>query len=429
MCVSARMMSTAFWNESVRMRTIAPSTMFMDTDPPSSYSALELLKGPNDNAFVNTYALAGRYFAVTDSPFAVEVDLESLGVIDDVLWQDDLDETSLALGSAHPLEEHREDGRRCIVGVRPQMDLKLLPEHAILLYRVCADAPTTREPIAAVNTGEQFAYLHSFGLSRHHAVLPLQPLHMDMGKMMHGHPTVLEALQPYHPEAAMPIIVQPLAGGAPIRFELPQARYFVHVVNTFELVNATAGTTAIVMDLTLFGEDYFATTSLAAMRNATARNQAPMTARAQVTRWTMHLDGPRRGQVDVRPLSVLGRATDFPNVHPAYRGRSYCFYYAVEWFHDDKTSSRMAVVKQDVCTGARRYWYREGLFPSEPTLVPREGGRRAEDDGRLLFTALEGDSGISSLVVVDARTMATLSQVPMPIEAALGFTVHGQFYE
>jgi hypothetical protein len=35
----------------------------------------------------------------------------------------------------------------------------------------------------------------------------------------------------------------------------------------------------------------------------------------------------------------------------------YCFYYANEWFHDTVSYASMAVVKQNVCTGERTYWY------------------------------------------------------------------------
>ena len=433
-CVTARMMATGFWNQSLQSGTIAPAQMFMDTSPPSPYSAVERLRGPNDNAFVNSYTLGGRFFSLTDSPFAVEFDLETMEVTNDVHWEDDLDAKALGLGSAHPLPELRDDGQRCTIHVRPQRDMTLKATHEVVLLRLCEGAPTTRVPIASVPTGEQFPYFHSFGLSQHYAVLPLQPLHMDMGSMLHGHPTVLKALQPYHPDRPMPIVVQPLDGSPPVRFELPgAAQYFVHVVNTFELQDAADGSTAVCIDLTLFGENYFATTGLDNMRNATARNSAPHSLRAQITRWKLFLDGPRAGEVAVTPLSDDKRATDFPQLHPARHGRPYCFYYAVEWFHDDRTNSRMAVVKQNVCTGKRSYWYREGVFPSEPTVVPRrsegaEGAEGAEDDAVLLFTTLTGETGVSSLLVVDAATMETVSEVPMPKEAAMGFTVHGEFY-
>ena len=149
----------------------------------------------------------------------------------------------------------------------------------------------------------------------------------------------------------------------------------------------------------------------------------------------MHTSGLRQGLVDVTPLSAPGRSTDFPKIHPAYHMRPYCLYWAVEWFHNDVHFSRMAIVRQDVCSGTRRYWYREGSFPSEPTLVPTGGAAAAdagagaaEDDGVVVFTLLDGASGNTSLVLVDARTMQTVGEAAAPSDAAVGYTTHGQWY-
>ena len=45
-----------------------------------------------------------------------------------------------------------------------------------------------------------------------------------------------------------------------------------------------------------------------------------------------------------------------------FRGVEYCYYYAVEWFHNKVDYGSMAIVKQNVCgTGeAPLYWYKPG---------------------------------------------------------------------
>ena len=56
---------------------------------------------------------------------------------------------------------------------------------------------------------------------------------------------------------------------------------------------------------------------------------------------------------------------------------------------------------------------------------PRPGAT-AEDDGALIFTAMDAWTRRSSLIVVDARTMKTVANGTLP--TITGFTIHGEFY-
>ena len=57
-------------------------------------------------------------------------------------------------------------------------------------------------------------------------------------------------------------------------------------------------------------------------------------------------------------------------------------------------------------------------------MVPAPNG--AEDEGLLLFTALNGETGESWLMLVDAKTMETHTEAgPYP---RIAFTTHGEFY-
>jgi carotenoid cleavage dioxygenase-like enzyme len=129
-------------------------------------------------------------------------------------------------------------------------------------------------------------------------------------------------------------------------------------------------------------------------------------------------------------LSASSTSTDFPTINNLYAGKSYCYYYAVEWFHaDPATLGSMAVVKQALCgAGQRTYWYKEDYFPSEATFVPNPlaSGGSSEDDGVLLFTAMHGASGKSYFVTVNAKTMKTISEVPVAVPVT--FTTHGRFF-
>ena len=440
-CFASRMMQTAFWNESVATGKVAPGLLFYETTPARGFSGMHNVNAPNDNSYVNTFALGNgkdaRFFGVTDSKIAVTFDPESLDSFSDVKWNDNLDRLTLALGAAHPLPEPNGTQPRCMLGVRPQE--VAMVEREVLIYRQCPDAPERRVKVAKVKTGGQLPYFHSFGVAPHHAVLPLQPITFDMMAVM-TKGDVKDAFKPYHVGTnSTPIVLLPLDGTSePTTFHLPKDTYFVHAINSFE--NATS----VVFDATAYNYNFFDDTSLHDWLNTTTRDGVPKSHRGVATRFAMHLRGPHQGTVDVTPLSAAGRGTDFPKINAAYHAKPYCLYWAVEWWHRPPSSSaelpgehfsRMAIVRQDVCSGARSYWYREGSFPSEPTFVARRrsgttaAGEDTEDDGVLLFTVLDGATGTTRLMLVDARTMQTVAEAAAPRDAAIGYTTHGQWYE
>jgi len=196
--------------------------------------------------------------------------------------------------------------------------------------------------------------------------------------------------------------------------------FHVHIANTFE--NATG----IVMDLgTLdhvpFDEHLLSTAS---QLNKTSRDT---TKPSTVERIHLHLAGPQKGQVTREHLGVPGRMVDFFKINHQFWGLPYCFYYGVEWFHNDKDYASMAILKHDVCRNKRTYWHKEHVYVSEPYLLPK--GKEAmpdmEDDGLLFFVTLNGLRKASDFVILDGKTMEEVAVVELPVH--IPFLAHGQF--
>ena len=139
----------------------------------------------------------------------------------------------------------------------------------------------------------------------------------------------------------------------------------------------------------------------------------------------MWIKGPKAGQWDVATLSNPKRSTDFPNFNRAFTGKPTCFYYALEWFHNDAVYADMAVVKQDSCTGKTLYWHKDNFFPSEATFIPATG-LTGEDEGVLLFTAVHGSTKKSYLEIVNAKDMSLIEEVEIP--GIITFTTHGEWF-
>lgn len=196
-----------------------------------------------------------------------------------------------------------------------------------------------------------------------------------------------------------------------------------HTVNTFE--NATG----ITMDVGAFKAPPFgmhANLDISLFLNKTSRDTNPV--RGSVRRLHMHLTGPMKGAVTFedfvqRPGSML----DFFRINPAYNGLPYCFYWAVEWWHDGQSYASMAILKHDVCTGTKTYWRQENVYVAEPVFVPRPAGEE-EDDGIIMVVVLDGQKGKSKLVMLNAKTMTELNGTTAELPTHIPFTAHGQFF-
>jgi len=163
-------------------------------------------------------------------------------------------------------------------------------------------------------------------------------------------------------------------------------------------------------------------------RNKTARDALNANTQhppQRTWRYVLHMSGALKGQVTHEPLGMPMRATEFPKINMDYSGKPYCTYYATENFHNDKEYASQAIVKHNICTGKRQWWFRENWYSSEALFVPQPGG--GEEDGVLLFTSTHGPDKLTHLVLADAHTMESLVEVPMPF--TMTFSTHGEWFD
>ena len=85
----------------------------------------------------------------------------------------------------------------------------------------------------------------------------------------------------------------------------------------------------------------------------------------------------------------------------------------------------MAILKHNICRGTRTYWARKDFYPSEPFFVPSGKADAAEDDGVVMFVALDGNRRASDYVLLDARTFEEKAVVHLHVH--IPFLAHGQF--
>ncbi|CAE8698517.1 unnamed protein product, partial [Polarella glacialis] len=113
-CATYRLMASGFYNNSVKAGTVAPGLLFYETEPPRHCPLLDPLcnlppMAPNDNTFVNTLMHNGKLLTITDSPYMLEMDLESLNVTGTKKWNDKVQGLAAVTGSAHPVKHTKTD--------------------------------------------------------------------------------------------------------------------------------------------------------------------------------------------------------------------------------------------------------------------------------------------------------------------------------
>merc|ERR1712066_794191 len=191
------------------------------------------------------------------------------------------------------------------------------------------------------------------------------------------------------------------------------------MANTFE--NASG----ITMDLGVYDDIPFQRLSVMDIKtnlNKTARDiRDKSNPRGQMRRFHMDFNTKK---TTITKLTDNQKDYDFIKINPVKNGLPYCIYYAVEWFHDDVSYASMAVMKHDICSNKKSFWSRPNVYMNEPFFIANDA-HGAEDDGTLVFTANDGNTGKAIFVALDATTFSEIEHVELPNH--IPFTAHGQF--
>eukprot|EP00928_Gymnodinium_smaydae_P065598 TRINITY_DN48704_c0_g1_i1.p1 TRINITY_DN48704_c0_g1~~TRINITY_DN48704_c0_g1_i1.p1 ORF type:complete len:564 (+),score=70.96 TRINITY_DN48704_c0_g1_i1:67-1692(+) len=417
-CYTSVWLNTSYYNDAKKLGMIGPGVLFEGTIPdrPSCPVTDPIcdLQVKLDNNWVNMLPMGEEALLLTDAPLMLKFDLKTLNVTGAYPWEDSLElkHHASTTGSAHPVL--RPGTEATYVSIASMIPTMPFVSPAIAVYSIDAKRGKKRTMLASVPT-KYVQYLHSFGVTKNFVVLPCN---MKIGvnkKFLEHRPYMLNAFE----DGWDGIHVVDLEGR--VRVFETDPFYHVHIGNTFE--NATG----IVMDIGTTAEIPFADSPMlttAKFLNKTMRDAGVGPFNPQVRRYHLHTTGPKNGSVTVEVLSTRGRMHDFFKINPAYNGLPYCFIYMTEWLHDDKSYASMAILKHDLCKGTRTYWHKQHTYLAEPFFIPAPGG--GEDDGVVVFVALDGVERKSKYVVLDAASFKEIAIVPLPTHVP--FTAHGSFY-
>jgi beta,beta-carotene 9',10'-dioxygenase len=343
----------------------------------------------SDNANVNLVKLGERFVAMTETPLPVQFDPETLQAAD-VAYK-----APGQLTTAHPHLDRKTGGMINYAA-------RLGPRNSYRFFRVPpgSDQP---EMIASRPVGEP-AYMHSFGQTPGWLVLAEFPFVVNPLSLAFSGRPYIENYR-WRPERGTKINLIPRDGLAEGRTFQAEARFAFHHVNSYE------DGADVVMDVCTY-PDAGVVEDLYLERLRAGKPVTP----ACLERFRL---SPETGEVTVERL--LDEPIELPRInYDRCHERPYRYVWGVGagggWLD--------RIVKGDVVSRTSTVWHEDGTYPGEPVFVaaPEAGD---EDEGVLLSVVLDGRTGNSFLLVLDARTLDELARAEVPHHIPFGF--HGQY--
>jgi len=417
-------LDTLYRNQSIASKC-AKGLTFDATTPPASPLCLI---GGGDNNYVNTIKVGNEILLLTDTNIMLRMDIDTLAQPGHKHWTNDGDAMHLnaenpnwtkhlpLTGSAHPLKR---PGTNHFVGITSDATFIPWQKSYIDLLTYDGEVATSqpRRKIGSTLPLDHVPFLHSFGVTPNYVVIPLglglgfNPKSAEMGHVMGS---MLFQWQGIH--------VVDLKGSAKLFMDMKPFAH-VHIINAFE------NGTGITVDLGAYDNAPFANTGATNIHmtlNKTIRDANPV--RATPRRYHLHMSGPLAGKTTVMNFAKVPNShSDFFKVNSRYSGKPYCHYYATQWWHDGASYASMAIMKHDVCKDQVTFWKRPNVYPGEPMFVASEKAT-VEDDGLVVFAAIDGVKRVSMFVTLDAKTMTEINGTDVHLASHIPFTAHGEFF-
>jgi len=351
-----------------------------------------------DNPVIGVQRLGDEVAAVTESPTALTIDLDTL----DTTGRTDLTaglDSDLTLAHVH---YDRDEDAFYNLGVSYGR------ETVYTLFRRPNDggAPT---PLTRLRF-EEAPYIHSFALTERYAVVTVNAFGLDTARLLRGavtEETFLDAFRAL--DAPLRFVVLDRETGAHETTVTAPPAFVYHHANAYERDRE------VVVDLVAFEDER----AVAEVELSNLRSDDPDLPRGDLYRYTLPLTGG-----DAERERLHRGPVEFPTInYRAVNGEPHRYVYLAET--DGGSSLPTDITKVDVESRTVRRWGETGAHPGEPLFVstPDPAG---EDDGVLLSVVLKPDANRSDLVCLDAETLCERGRARLPHRLPYGF--HGQFY-
>lgn len=365
--------------------------------------ARELIKGRQSghNSNISVHEIAGRYFALTESKGMTEFDPESLEVIEQFEFDDDLNRKSKST-TAHPIADP---------GAHQLINFETVPGPTFWHHYFSIDTRTMERQMIGKIGGRFPSYIHSFGLT------PSFIIHIDYPLVAFPVSLLLRfgflsyaKLFKWKPEFGTKIsLINRVTGEVQHVFEA-EAFFAFHIANAWEMPGGRVVFDVCAWPSNKVIDDLY----LDRLRESDHRS---VEEECHLTRYTLDL-----GSGAVRHEVLAEKHIETPTFNEQWRFREYRFCYGVS---ADRDCFDNSLIKIDFESGEILEWSEDGVYAGEPLFVANPGAA-GEDDGKLISLVVSPQEDASFLLILAARDLSEVCRIPVP-----GFavpSVHGGFF-
>jgi torulene dioxygenase len=296
-------------------------------------------------------------------------------------------------------------------------------------YRVFCVSSATGETTILATFHATPAYLHSLFLTEDYVIVSVWNSHVSPQELTKG--SIVPALQPFDPsKPAKWYVVDRKYGKGLIATYDSRAFFCFHSTNAWQEPSPTdPSKTDIVAECVLFETsdvlfrlyyELLVSSSLEAQQSSKRHFSD-----SKITRF-------RLPWVPDTPISESQTATvdwaasetpplELPTLNPTYLTRPHRYTYAV--VGRGKSTFLDGIMKFDSKTKKALFWDEHAQSPGEPIFVVDPKGE-TEDSGVLLSVVLDGMTGRSYLLCLDAKNLSELGRAQ--VGGPIGFGFHGQ---
>jgi torulene dioxygenase len=360
-------------------------------------------------------------YAKTDASVYKQIDPETLEPIGLAAQKDLHPDLTGPLSAAHARSDP-------VTGDVYNFNLAFGPEGSI--YRIfCVSASTGTTSILARFPGIP-AYLHSLLITEDYVILSVWNSHIDPAKIK---ASFMEAIQPFDASKPATWYVVDRKGSRGLLATYESRPFFCfHTINAWQEPSADdPNQTDIVAELIIFDdltilEKFYYENMLSSSPSAKAFAQGKRDGcRSALTSFRLagipSAPTPEVKQASINWTACKGYAPELPTLNPKYVTQKHRYTYAMT--DRDESTFSDGIMKYDSVAKETIAWKQHGQSPGEAIFVADPASAN-EDDGVLLSVVLDGKTGKSYLLCLDARDMSELGRAHL--NGPVGFGFHGQ---
>ncbi|KAI6816212.1 hypothetical protein KC332_g7450 [Hortaea werneckii] len=278
------------------------------------------------------------------------------------------------------------------------------------------------------------AYLHSLALTPNFVILCVWPAFFkSKGIDILWHRNLFDAMQ-FAPEAETKwyVVDRHHNRGVVKTFESPSFFCF-HTTNAWEEKVGDSGNVDLTCELVEFANmdilhRFYYTSLVSDQPHIEATHKQHPNTKCSLVRYKLE-DVPLQKATKRSKACGLAKKTmaisagDLPQFNQEFAFKPHRFVYSV--LDRGKSSFQDGLAKTDTATGKMLVWETLRHTPGEPIFISKPGSTD-EDEGVILSVVLDGDSGESYLLCLDARSFAEIgrAEIGMPV----GFGFHGAHF-